>query len=135
MTANGKYSGALEVDLAASRIVPAGIALAAAATLALIAATPLPPEVAILLATAVACLALDALRRVRLPHRLVLESTGAASVDGVAGELRDGAFVAPWLTIVRWRPARARFDRSVLLVPDMLPPDEFRALRVLLRWR
>ena len=135
MTANDKYSGALEVALARSRLVPACIASGAAATLALIVATPLPLDAAILLATAVACLARVALHRALAPRRLAIEDSGAVSVDGVAGELRDGAFVAPWLTIVRWRPAGARVDRTLLVVPDMLPADDFRHLRVLLRWK
>ena len=48
--------------------------------------------------------------------------------------LRDGSFVAPWLTIVRWRPEGARFDRTFLVVPGMLEREDFRRLRVLLRW-
>jgi hypothetical protein len=50
-----------------------------------------------------------------------------------SGEVRDGSFVAPWLTIVRWRPLGTRCDRSIVVLPDMLPRDDFRALRVLLR--
>ena len=51
------------------------------------------------------------------------------------GRVQDGSFVAPWLTIVRWRPEGARFDRTFLLVPGMLDPEAFRRLRVLLRWQ
>jgi len=43
-------------------------------------------------------------------------------------------FVAPWLTIVRWRPPGARFDRTVMVLPGMLTDDCFRRLRVLLRF-
>ena len=50
------------------------------------------------------------------------------------GRLRDGCFVAPWLTIVLWRPHGARFDRSIVVLPDMLGEAAFRRLRVLLRW-
>lgn len=135
MAANDKYSGAIEVALAPSRIVAACVAAATVATLALVAATPLRVDAAILLATAVACLACPALRTARTPRRLAVERGGAVNVDGVAGELRDGSFVAPWLTIVRWRPAGARFDRTVLVAQDMLPAADFRHLRVLLRWR
>lgn len=133
--ANHKYSGAIEVSLRPTRIVPACIAAATLATLALLAATPLRVDAAILLATAVACLACPALRAARTARQLGIERGGAVRVDGVAGELRDGSFVAPWLTLVRWRRAGARCDRTVLVVPDMLPPDDFRALRVLLRWK
>ena len=135
ITANDKYSGAVEVALARSRMVPAFVAAAAGTTGALIGFTPLPLDAAIGLATGVACLALDALRRSRPMRALAVESSGAVSVDCVAGELRDGSFVAAWLTIVRWRPAGARFDRTLLVAPDMLSSADFRHLRVILKWR
>jgi hypothetical protein len=50
------------------------------------------------------------------------------------GRVAEGSFVAPWLTIVRWRPAGARFDRTILILPGMLSPQDFRRLRVLLRY-
>jgi hypothetical protein len=49
------------------------------------------------------------------------------------GRLEPGSFVAPWLTLVRWRPAGARFDRTVLVAPAMAQPEAFRRLRVRLR--
>jgi len=49
------------------------------------------------------------------------------------GQVQDGSFVAPWLTIVRWRVAGERFDRTVAILPDMLDAARFRELRVLLR--
>ena len=68
--------------------------------------------------------------RLRLERRIdVLEAQG-----WIAGEVRDGSFVMPWLTIVRWRPAGARLDRSLLLLPGMAPADEMRKIRVILRW-
>ena len=135
ITAKDKYSGAVQVALARSRIGPAFVVAAAAATLALVALVPLRLDAAILLATWTACLAIDALRRCGSMRRLAVDCSGAVSVDGVAGELRNGSFVAPWLTIVRWRPARARFDRTLLIVRDMLPESDFRHLRVILKWR
>jgi hypothetical protein len=56
--------------------------------------------------------------------------------DGTAleGNTRPGSFVAPWLTIVRWRPAGRRLDRTLLLLPGMAAPDEMRNIRVILRW-
>ena len=55
-------------------------------------------------------------------------------VDGVAGEIVAGSFVAPWLTIVHWRAASSRLVRTVVVLPDMLDAATFRALRVILRW-
>jgi hypothetical protein len=50
------------------------------------------------------------------------------------GSIRPGSFVAPWLTIVRWRPAGRRWDRTLLLLPGMAAPREMRNIRVILRW-
>jgi hypothetical protein len=132
--ANDKYSGVLEVDLAPSRIVPALVAVAVAATIGMLAFTPMAPACTILLATWAACASLDALGRARRPHRLAIGRGGEVAIDGVAGTQRaGGSFVAPWLAIVRWRPVGARFDRTLLVVPDMLGDAAFRELRVLLR--
>ena len=133
MAGEHKYSGGVEVTLQGSRRLAAFVVAAAAATLALLAATPLPPGIAIALATAVACLALPALREARRTRRLAIDRDGAVSVDGVAGRLASGSFVAPWLTIVHWRPAGARFDRTLPVLPDMAPEPARRELRVILR--
>jgi len=55
--------------------------------------------------------------------------------EWLRGELRDGSFVAPWLTIVRWRPEGGRMDRTVLLLPGMADAGTLRKIRVILRWR
>ena len=113
------------------------IALAASATLALLAFTPGPAAPRILVATWIACAALHALRRTALALRF--DPDGAIEVQDAAGAwrtgvVRDGSFVAPWLTIVRWRPRGARFDASIVLLPDMLPAEDFRRVRVWLLW-
>ncbi len=51
-----------------------------------------------------------------------------------AGRLVDGSFVAPWLTVVRWRPEGARRVRTLVLLPDMAGEQALRRLRVILRW-
>lgn len=130
-----KYSGA------AARLLGA----AALASLALLALLPLPGALRVALAAAIGALAIEALRRVahhrgpRGVRALAIHGAGEIAVethDGRrhAGRLRDGSFVAPWLTIVRWRPVGARFDRTVLILPDMVDAEAFRRLRVRLRW-
>lgn len=52
----------------------------------------------------------------------------------LAGHVRSASFVHPWLTTIVWRPDGARWSRSVLVLPDMLALDDFRKLRVLLRY-
>ena len=98
----------------------------------LLATIPLRLDVAIALATFAACIALDAIRRVLARQRFAIDLS-AVVVDGAAGVLEPGSFVAPWLTIVRWRPAGARFDRTLLVSPDRLPASDFRHLRVIVR--
>ena len=141
-----KYSeAALEIALAPSRVAAMGLASMVLATLVVIAVTPGSAAIRILAATWIACGGLEALYTVAL-HR---GSRGARAIHvsrsgeievltgtlGLrSGELREGSFVAPWLTIIRWRPHGARFDRTILLLPDMLPADDFRRMRVMLRW-
>lgn len=123
--------------------LPAGLA---AATLAVLVFSPGPLPARVLAGAAVACLALAAARRLTprwggvAPRALAVRASGEVALqarDGewLRGELRDGSFVAPWLTIVRWRPEGRRMDRTVLLLPGMAQPAELRRIRVILRWR
>ena len=68
-----------------------------------------------------------------LGHEAAIE---VAFADGgkQVGRLQPGSFVAPWLTVVRWRPVEGWHDRTVLVLPDMLERERFRGLRVALRW-
>ena len=144
--AEHKYSeAACEVGLRPSRRGVAIVSAAALATMVLMAALPGAPALRILAATWVACAALEAihssaLHRGRRGVRAVsVRREGEIAVQGAAGTwrsgtVRSGSFVAPWLTIIRWRPADARFDRTLAILPDMLEAEAFRRMRVLLRW-
>ncbi len=44
-------------------------------------------------------------------------------------------FVAPYLTVVNLQPLDQFFARSVVILPDSIDAEEFRRLRVLLRWK
>ena len=150
-----KYSGAAPASDPAWRVVIAPgpsrraeawivavVAAAVAATLA--AGLPLLAKAAI--AFALACAAIRAARRHAWQEgpgairRLVVDLSGRIEVEGdggcrTTGQLEDGSFVAPWLTIVRWRPEGARFSRNLVIVPDAVDAAAFRRLRILLRWR
>jgi hypothetical protein len=52
----------------------------------------------------------------------------------LAGHVRSATFVHPWFTSIVWRPDGARLSRAIPLLPDMLDLDDFRRLRVLLRY-
>ena len=141
-----KYSeAAVRIDLGLSRIARAAIVAMSGATLALIACTPGPVGLRILAATWIACGALHALhvvalargrRGVRAFHVGRGGEIEVRDAHGVwaSGALRAGSFVAPWLTIVRWRAQGERFDRSIVILPDMLAAGDFRRVRVWLRW-
>jgi hypothetical protein len=131
---HGNYNERVEATLAPSRRARAFAATASLATMALAFALPIAAELRALAAAWAAIAALHALHRLRGRCRVTIERSGAVRVDGIEGLLRPGSFVAPWLAIVRWRPAGARWDRTLLVAPDMLGREEFRRLRVLLRW-
>jgi hypothetical protein len=83
----------------------------------------------------------------RAPVALRIEPAGkSGEADAIEVQLRngktargcvvDGSFVAPYLTVVRYRAAGAhRFsiDKSVLILPDSLDRELFRMLRVRLK--
>lgn len=140
-----KYSeGPVEVRLAPTALGAFLVFAAALATLAVIAATPGPDGARILAATWVACGALEAvhsralLRGRRGVRALCVRGNAIETEDGLGrwhkGTIRAGSFVAPWLTIVRWRPDGARFDRSIPILPGMARAEDFRRLRVALKW-
>lgn len=82
------------------------------------------------------------------PHRLRLKPSdepGApdrvevalASGKVVRGSVKEGSLVLADLVVLRWRPDGARWwqgDRSWLLLPDSVPAEAHRQLRVRLRW-
>lgn len=58
--------------------------------------------------------------------------------------LLGSSFVAPYLTVLDWKPLEHRASpmpwrkfsaRSVVILPDGIDAEEFRQLRVLLRWK
>jgi hypothetical protein len=58
------------------------------------------------------------------------------SGDGTAraGRVHRDSYVGARLTTIVWRPYGRWRTRAIVLLPDMLPPDAFRRLRVLLRY-
>lgn len=139
---------AWRVDIAPgpSRLIEAWITGVAAAALAAILAAAVSPAAKAVLTCALAIAAIRAARRHAwrevpdAPRRLIVDLSGRIEIEGVdgrrlAGRVEDGSFVAPWLTLVRWRPEGARFARAALIAPDAVDAESFRRLRILLRWR
>ncbi len=74
-----------------------------------------------------------AIRRIELDgHLQIAVTTGDGTCD--RGQVRPDSYVGARITTIVWKPERARRARAILLLPDMLPPDDFRRLRILLRY-
>ncbi|MGE5089995.1 MAG: hypothetical protein ACM3QY_12765 [Candidatus Levyibacteriota bacterium] len=73
-----------------------------------------------------------AVRGIELDGRLqIAVTTGDGSRD--RGRVRPDSYIGARITTIVWQPDGARRSRAILLLPDMLPADDFRRLRVLLR--
>lgn len=77
------------------------------------------------------------------PEILTLEITGdggfalqcSASGGFLAARRLPVLTVHPWLTVLRLELLASRQRRTLVLTPDRMSGDEFRRLRVALRWR
>lgn len=136
---------AVHVAFGPSRLAGAGIGALALVTLAVLFALPLPAWQQSAVTVAVAGWAwmafrVHALRRgawavtaLTLAHdRMVIVCRGDGTL--VAGHVRSATYVGSLLTSVVWRPDNAHWSRAVLVLPDMLPAEDFRRLRILLRY-
>lgn len=52
----------------------------------------------------------------------------------VDGRLERGSAVSAHLTTIVWTPRRRSISKAILILPDMLPADAFRQLRVVMRY-
>ncbi|TCV90214.1 protein YgfX [Sulfurirhabdus autotrophica] len=55
--------------------------------------------------------------------------------DRITAELMGTSFVAPYLTVLNFKTAEKRFAQHVVIFPDAINREDFRQLRVLLRWK
>lgn len=150
-----KYSGdSLPNDPAWRMVIATGcsprtqswVMVVAVTALVAILVAGMPPWAKGVLALALAALSIRALRRHGCQEgpgsilRLVVDLAGCLEIeyrDGsqARGTLLDGCFAAPWLVIVRWLPDGGRLSRTIFIAADAVDADEFRRLRILLRWR
>ena len=49
--------------------------------------------------------------------------------------LLGSSFVSPCLTVLNLRPAESRFVQHLVILPDAMHAEDFRRLRVWLKWR
>jgi len=132
-----------KVETVACEIKYSGVGLAfllaaAAATIALVLAMPMPALLRASLVLYVCACSARACATLLAPRSLRLTRQGEICLREDAGwrtgQVRDGSFVMPWLVVVRWRPAGARLNGTLLLLPDMAPTEEMRKIRIFLRW-
>jgi hypothetical protein len=135
----------VHVTLSRSRLAGALILALALGTCAVLAMLPLDPALLALGMLAIAIWAGDRLYVVAM--RCGPRATRALWLTGdrllvirrgndalVAGHVRSASYVGARITTLVWRPDGARISRAELILPDMLAPDDFRRLRVLLRY-
>ena len=135
----------LRLEPRPSRIGCILLAAACAMTAVLLGMLPLP--VAGLVGGALATLAVlagglwrctgrgvPALLQVGIDRRItVTDCKGQAH----AGSILDDSYVGAWLTTIVWRAEGRRWwrpARTILVLPDTLPRDDYRRLRVVLRY-
>jgi hypothetical protein len=140
-----QWPPSVRVALGNSRRAFALITLLAIGTCAMIATLPFEPAVLALACFTVVVWAIDriyvialrqgprAVRHFELRGDLtVVVVTGDGSA--CAGRVHRDSYVGARLTTLVWRPFGRRRARTILLLPDMLPAQDFRRLRVLLRY-
>jgi len=128
-----------------SRIGCAFVASTCAMTAVLIGWLPLPiaaavPASAVVLAVLFSGLwrctgrGVPALLHVGIDRRITVTGRDGRSR---AGTILDDSYVGAWLTTIVWRADGMswwRPARAIVVLPDTLPEDEFRRLRVVLRY-
>ena len=135
----------VRVVLASSRRALILITLLAAGTCGVIAMLPLDPMLLAFATFVVVIWAIDRINVVALRHGrravcrfelrgdltvIVVNGDGTAS----AGRVHRDTYVGARLSTLVWRPFGRWRSRAILLLPDMLPAQDFRRLRVLLRY-
>ena len=136
----------LRIGLRSSRLLAAILALAHGAAIAAVSVLDIPFAVK---AVAAAGLAVNWLILVR--KQAWLQTPDAATAIEISSDnmlsvqTRDGAwsecevlgttYVTPYLTVLNLRPADGRAVRRIVILPDSAHPEDFRKLRVWLRWK
>jgi hypothetical protein len=135
---------ALRVSLGPSRAASVLICVACLGTAALIAWLPGPASLRAIAVIGIGVYAIVTTRysatrsAARAIVAIELDADRAVCLTERAGRRIEGllqpdSYVGAWLTTLVVRPEGKRRLRSVAILPDMLPADDFRRLRLLLR--
>jgi toxin CptA len=136
----------LRINLRPSLLLAGILALAHGAVLLVIALIGIPMWTKITAAVVIVSSGAYCIRRYALlkgadaPVALVISPNNAFSFDTRSGEccecrVLDGTYVKPYLTVLDLQSADGRAIRRIVLVPDSLHAEDFRRLRVWLRWK
>ncbi len=135
----------LRLEPRPSRIACAFIALAHVTITVLIGLLPLPLWLSGMGAMMIGAVAVRGFRQCTgrgVPALLHVGADRRITVSGRdgrsrEGSIRDDTYVGAHLTVIVWRPDGTFWwapSRSILILPDTLPADDFRRLRVVLRY-
>lgn len=135
----------LRLEPRPSRIACAVLATACVATAALVVALPLDAPLLAATLAVVGGVVAHGFRRCAgrgVPALLHVGADRRVTITGRDGRSRDGTVqcdscVGALVTVIVWRPDGARWwqpSESIVILPDTLPADDFRRLRVVLRY-
>lgn len=133
----------ITIELHRSRLQPRILALLLSVALIVVLFYPLPVPLRLIGATLLALGGGWMVRQLRAQvAALQLLADGSLGIRGtgwnhpefVPARMLQGATVHPWLTVLRLEAQEGQPYR-LLLTPDCLLPEDFRRLRVFLRWR
>lgn len=135
----------LRIELVASRVAATCIIALGAATGVLVALLPIPWWAIVATLVGIGVWGWDRLRAIAWRRNagsaieLVLTGDRRIFIRTKCGHLQAGVvleatYVSPSLTAIVWQPADAWRSQSLLILPDMLLAEDFRQLRVVLRY-
>lgn len=136
----------LRVNLRSSRLLTVILALAHGAAIAVILLVDLPIGVKAVAATGLAVYWLVFVRRLPLlltagsVMAIEIGSDNKLSVQTNRGEWDEcevlgSTYVTPYLTVLNLRQSENRVARRIVILPDSINVEDFRKLRVWLRWK
>ena len=136
----------LKISLRPSWLLAALLALAHSAAIASVLLTGIPPWVQVVAAAGltlnlIVCIWRQALMRgANSAVAIEIRSDNTLAVQARHGAWREYAvlgntYVSPYLTVLNLQQADAKVIKRIALLPDSLDAEDFRKLRVWLRWK
>ena len=150
-TARFRFNGGMhkprpvDISLGPSRRACLGVAFLAAATVSVLVMLPIHPLAIVASVVLLAAWAGNriwvlgmrrgprAVRALRIEGDRTVVAT-LVSGEKLTGRVQEASYVGALVTTLTWRSKGTLCARSVLILPDMLPAEDFRRLRVLLRY-